>query len=74
MGVCDQLFQHLALDQAVVVCLWFECKMGDKAHFDVQVCAHPVAATACAVLSLVLCVGLGHVEPPRYCVTTRMIN
>ncbi|WP_178380905.1 MULTISPECIES: hypothetical protein [Serratia] len=34
---------------------------------------HPVVATACALLGLTLCVGLGHDEPHCYCVTTRMI-
>lgn len=74
MGFGNKVFQHVALDQAVVGGQSFECKMGDEAHFDVQACVHPVAATACAVLGLALCVGLGHDEPPCYCVRTRMIN
>jgi hypothetical protein len=43
-------------------------------NFDVQACAHPIVATACAVLDLSLCDGLGHGEPPYYCVTTWMSN
>ncbi|CAI1978308.1 hypothetical protein [Serratia fonticola] len=39
MGVCDQLFQHLALGQAVVVRQSFERKMGNEAHLDVQASA-----------------------------------
>jgi hypothetical protein len=39
----------LALGQAVMVRQSFKRKMGDEAHLDVQACAHPVAATACAV-------------------------
>jgi len=69
MGAGDQLFQHLALGQAVVVRQSFERKIGDEAHFDLKGSANPVA-----VLGLMLCVGLGYDEPPRYCVTTRMIN
>ena len=30
MGACDQLFQHLALGQAVMVRQSFERKMGDE--------------------------------------------
>ncbi|WP_261442155.1 hypothetical protein [Serratia grimesii] len=36
MGAGDQLFQHLALGQAVVVRQSFERKMGNEAHLDVQ--------------------------------------
>jgi hypothetical protein len=36
MGTSDQLFQHLALGQAVVMRQSFKRKMGDEAHLDVQ--------------------------------------
>jgi len=54
VGTSDPLPQHLALGQAVVVRQSVKRKMGDKTHFDVQTCAHPVAAMTSAVLGLAL--------------------